>query len=64
MILPTIKRLTAANTLYNEGVTEKPFKTSVTLRDVAARAGVNATTVSVVLNGNRSGTRVSATTRE
>ncbi|MBC8134328.1 MAG: LacI family DNA-binding transcriptional regulator [Fibrella sp.] len=43
---------------------EKPFKGSVTLRDVAARAGVNATTVSVVLNGNRSGTRVSAATRE
>ncbi|MBC7805072.1 MAG: LacI family DNA-binding transcriptional regulator [Akkermansiaceae bacterium] len=64
MILPAINRLTVANTLYNEGVTEKPFKSSITLRDVAARAGVNATTVSVVLNGNRSGTRVSAATRE
>lgn len=63
-ILPAINRLTVASTLYNEGMTEKTYKTSVTLRDVAARAGVNATTVSVVLNGNRSGTRVSAATRE
>lgn len=36
---------------------------SVTLRDVAAKAGVNTTTVSVVLNNTRSGTRVSEATR-
>ncbi len=45
-------------------MTDKPYPTPVTLRDVAARAGVNATTVSVVTNGSRSGTRVSAATRE
>ncbi len=61
---PSLKRLSLANFPYNEGVTRQQPKATVTLRDVAARAGVNATTVSVVLNGNRSGTRVSAATRE
>src|SRR5438093_382131 len=40
-----------------------PTLRAATLRDVAARAGVSAATVSVVLNNTRSGTRVSADTR-
>ena len=36
---------------------------TTTLRDVAAKAGVSPVTVSVVLNGTRSGTRVSEETR-
>jgi LacI family transcriptional regulator len=43
--------------------TSKP-KGEATLRDVAARAGVTPQTVSVVLNGSRSGTRVSHATRQ
>ena len=38
-------------------------KSEATLRDVAAQAGVTAQTVSVVLNGSRSGTKVSHATR-
>jgi LacI family transcriptional regulator len=40
-----------------------PLRSGPTISDVAALAGVNKTTVSVVLNGNRSGTRVSEATR-
>ena len=37
---------------------------SATLDDIAARAGVSRMAVSVVLNGSRSGTRVSQATRQ
>jgi len=37
---------------------------ATTLQDVAKEAGVSAMTVSVVMNGARSATRVSDTTRE
>src|ERR1700733_129393 len=39
-------------------------KTAVTLTDVAARAGVSKATVSAVINGSRSNTKVSPATRD